>query len=96
MNNSTNKLNAQNNHLNAEHKAKEELTMIYEQGKQTALRGDSVDNMPHYRKQNKVAAWLKGFADGQREIEDQKLIRSVDKAGIAKLKGILNAVLREK
>lgn len=73
-----------------------ELKIIYEQGKQTAHRGDSVDNMPRYRNQNKVAAWLKGFADGKQEQEAIALKNQINHAGIAKLKGILKDVFKEK
>lgn len=89
-------LKAQIKTLNAQHKAKEELMVIYEQGKQTAHRGASIDNMPRYRKQNKVAAWLKGFTVGQQELQNQKISRSVDKAGLAKLKEVIKQVLEEK
>jgi len=95
MNATKTELKAHLRALNAEHKAKTDLLSIYEQGKQTAHRGGSVDDKPHYRKQNKVAAWLKGFADGQREIENQKLSRDVDKAGIAKLKAIVKQALQD-
>lgn len=82
--------------LNAKDKAKTELLAIYELGKQSALNGDSIDNKPRYRKQNKVAAWLQGFADGKHEKEQRELNRSVDKAGIAKLKEIMQQAFAEK
>ena len=94
MNTTKTELKAHIRALNAEHKAKTELLRIYELGKQSAYSGDSVDNKPHYRKQNKVAAWLKGFADGKREIDNQKLSCDVDKAGIAKLKAIVKQALQ--
>jgi hypothetical protein len=81
--------------LNAQHKEKAKLVEIYELGKQSAHRGDSIDNKPAYRKQNRAAAWLKGFADGQREQQDKVLSRSMDKAGIAKLKAIVKDALQD-
>lgn len=82
--------------LNRAQKAKAELTDIYELGRQTAHRGDSVDSRPAYRTQNKIAAWLKGFADGKQEQEDQALKNQINQAGIAKLKSILKDVFKEK
>lgn len=79
--------------LNAEHREKAKLIEIYELGKQSAHRGDSIDNKPAYRKQNRVAAWLKGFADGQHEQQEKILSRSADKAGIAKLKQVMKQAL---
>lgn len=81
----------------AEIKAEEELRAIYELGQQTAHRGLSIDDMPHYRKQNKAAAWLKGFADAEQELKAKALQRNaIDKEGIAKLKQLVKEKLTEK
>lgn len=80
----------------ADLRAKEELQAIYELGQQTALRGGSIDDIPRYRKQNKAAAWLKGFGDAKREQETRALQRNAtNKEGIAKLKALATEILKK-
>lgn len=81
--------------LNTRHKAKTNLKDIYELGKQTAHRGDSIDTKPSYRTHNKSAAWLKGYADGQLEQEAQALKNQINRAGITKLKAVIKQVLEQ-
>lgn len=70
-----------------------ELADCYELGKRAAWDGLTVDDRPKYRKQNKVAAWLKGFIDTENEKQNKALSRSVDKAGILKLRSLVSQVL---
>lgn len=74
-------------------KEEAELATIYEQGQQAAWNNQSVDSCPKYRKQNKVAAWLKGHTDAEQEKQRQETSRQADKAGIAKLKILVKQAL---
>ena len=81
----------------AEIKAAEEIQAIYELGQQAALRGRTIDDMPRYRKQNKAAAWLKGFTDAEQELRAKALIRKEKNVeGIEKIKAMARQILTEK
>ena len=73
-----------------------ELNDCYELGKMAAWDNQAIDACPRYRKQNKAAAWLKGFADGQQDKELKALQGNVNREGITKLKALVNQALEKK
>lgn len=81
--------------IKAKQKEEAELAAIYEQGQQAAWGNHSVDSCPKYRKQNKIAAWLKGHADAAQERQRQEESRQADKAGLAKLKAMVKQALQD-
>jgi hypothetical protein len=69
----------------------------YEMGEMAAWRGESVDAMPKFKKQERVAAWLKGHAAGLLAYEAHKLSqRPVDrdklKSNLARIKSLVEAM----
>ena len=71
-----------------------DLAYCYELGKRAAWDNRTTDDCPRYRKQNKVSAWLKGFADAEQEKKAKSLQGNVNKEGIAKLKSIVQQSLK--
>ncbi len=85
-------LKSQVRELTAKRQIEQELADCYELGKRAAWDNRTIDDHPRYRKQNKIAAWLKGFADGKQEKEAKALQGNINKAGIAKLKSLVQQV----
>lgn len=76
-------------------KEKADLISCYELGRQTAWNNKGIDDRPNYRKQNKLASWLKGHTDGEREKQQFNLSNEVDREGLRKLKAIILKSLAE-
>ena len=66
-----------------------EIRTCYELGTRAAWNNQTIDQCPKYRKQNKAAAWLKGFTDAKLEIESKALQGNTNREGIAKLRAII-------
>ncbi|MCP4695431.1 MAG: hypothetical protein GY862_01080 [Gammaproteobacteria bacterium] len=73
-------------------KLADELQRAFEYGQQAALRGEPVDAC-RYRKGDKCNAWVRGWNDGQEQLERHVKLteeqKAAGRAGVQKLRALL-------
>lgn len=65
----------------------------YEIGVNSAWRGETVDDMPKYKKAVRRAAWLRGFNDGKQAQQAHRERSQIDKDGLKTLASFMREAL---